>query len=60
MTNNTNTPDPRPRMIADMTPLERRIYFSSAKGELVMPDRPTDRSRNGMRGGRKQKRRAIR
>lgn len=39
---NDNT-DPRPKMIRDMTPLERRIYFSSAKSELVMPDTPVRR-----------------
>lgn len=60
MINNTNTPDPRPKMLADMTPLERRIYFSSAKSELIMPDRPTDRSRNNMRGSRTTRRRFIR
>lgn len=59
MINNQN-PDPRPKMLSEMTALERRIYFSSAKGELIMPDRPTDRSRNNRREGRKQKRRIIR
>lgn len=57
MINNT---DPRPKMLSDMTPLERRMYFSSAKSELVMPDRPTDRSRNNQRGSRTQRRRFIR
>lgn len=60
MINKDNNPDPRPKMLSEMTRLERLAYFSSAKGELMMPDRPTDRSRNGLRTGRKQKRRAIR
>lgn len=58
MTNNQNPAD---RPLSTLTPLERRMLFSSAKGELIMPDRPTDRSRNGLRTGRKSsKRRAIR
>lgn len=57
MTNNQN---PATRPLSTLTPLERRMLFSSARGEIIMPDRPTDRSRNGMRTGRKQKRRAIR
>lgn len=60
MINHTDTPDPRPKMLKDMTALERRMLFSSASSELVMPDRATDRSRNGRREGRKQKRRIIR
>ena len=43
MINNDTNPDPRPKMLADMTALERRIYFSSAKSELVMPDTPVRR-----------------
>lgn len=38
MTNDTN-----PKALSDMTPLERRMLFSAAKPEVVMPDRPARR-----------------
>lgn len=55
MTNNTRTPD-----LSTMTPSERRAFFSAAAPTIVMPDRPTDRSRNGQRAPRSVPRRAIR
>ena len=55
MTNNTNTPN-----LSTMTPLERRAFFSAATITTTMPDRPTDRSRNGLRAPRSVKHRAIR
>ena len=55
MTNTTNRPD-----TATMTPSERRAFFSAASPTIVMPDRPTDRSRNGQRAPRSVPRRSIR
>lgn len=54
MTNTTNRP------LSDMTPFERQAIFSQATPKIVMPDRPTDRSRNNLRTPRSVKRRAIR
>ena len=53
MTNNTNTPAP-------LTHAERLALYSAATPTIAMPDRPTDRSRNGMRAPRSVKHRAIR
>jgi hypothetical protein len=50
MTNN-NTP---------LTHAARLALFSAATPTITMPDRPTDRSRNGLRIPRSVPRRAIR
>ena len=55
MTTNTNTPN-----FATMTRAERDAYFSNATPKITMPDRPTDRSRNGQRIPRSVKHRSIR
>lgn len=54
MTNNQN---PAPRFASHA---ERLAYFSASRNTTSMPDRPTDRSRNGMRAPRSVKHRAIR
>lgn len=44
----------------NMTPsIDRRIADLRATPPIVMPDRPTDTSRNGMRGPRPSPRRRI-
>jgi hypothetical protein len=43
-----------------MTHAERLARFSAAAPTITMPNRPTDRSRNGQRTGRSVKHRAIR
>lgn len=54
MTTSTSTP------LSKMTPFERQALFSQATPTITMPDRPTDRSRNGQRVPRSPKRRIIR
>lgn len=53
MNNDTNTTAP-------LTHAERLALFSNATPTITMPDRPTDRSRNGMRIPRSVKHRSIR
>lgn len=55
MTNTTDRPN-----LSTMTPFERQAYFSAATPKITMPDRPTDRSRNGQRTPRSVKHRAHR
>lgn len=52
---NTNRPE-----LSNMTPAERRAFFSAAREEIVPNDRPADRSRNGTRIPRSVSHRAIR
>lgn len=51
MTNNTNAP---------LSHADRLALYSNATATINMPDRPADRSRNGMRTPRSVKHRAIR
>lgn len=55
MTNNDTNTAPRP-----LTHAERLALYSNATPTITMPDRPTDRSRNGMRAPRSVRHRSIR
>lgn len=52
----TNNPNPLPTFASHA---ERLAYFSNMTPTTTMPDRPTDRSRNNMRGTRPSPKRRI-
>ena len=56
MTNNPNTPTAAPTFASHA---ERLAYYSAMTATTTMPSRPTDRSRNNMRGTRPSPKRRI-